>query len=280
MPGPNSGFSVSPGSNQRVHHPLYLLLLSIYAAAAGCQSVPLVAPVHSFEHRISRDQLILHSDFSLEKETRLIEELNDQRQWLTSRLRLAATEVPIHVHLFDSEVDYLKFMHHRFPTFASRRAIFVEAGDRLAVYAHRGDHLADDLRHELSHGYLHAAIPHLPLWLDEGLAEYFEVGSARGGLNSTHVRYLRQQQIIDDWTPSLARLEQLDLGNEMTQADYAEAWVWVHFLLESEHDLANVLLDYLADLRQGGAGALLSTRLHQRLAAPELAVVEHLQNLP
>ena len=137
----------------------------------------------------------------------------------------------------------------------------------------------DDLRHELSHGYLHAAIPHLPLWLDEGLAEYFEVGSARGGMNRAHLRLLRQKQIIDEWQPRIARLEQLTHGNEMTQADYAEAWAWVHFLLESEHDLANVLLDYLAGLRHGEAGTLLSTKLNERLAAPELAMVEHLEGL-
>lgn len=247
-------------------------------ATAGCQSI-VTGPQQSFEHRISRDQIILHTDTSLEAESRLVQELTDQRDWLTGKLRLSATDVPIHVFLFEDETAYMEHVERRYPGFSNRRAIFVNDGEQLTVYAYRGEHVADDLRHEVSHGYLHAAIPHLPFWLDEGLAEYFEVGRARNGLNQSHVRLLRQMQITDDWQPELNRLEQLQAPADMTQAHYAEAWMWVHFLLESEHDLANVLLDYLADLRQGGAGAMLSTQLRKRLARPELALAEHLENL-
>ena len=245
---------------------------------AGCQTL-VTGPARSFEHRISRDQIILHSDSSLEAESRLIKELTDQQSWLTGKLRLSATDVPIHVYLFEDEAAYTEHVGTRFPGFAKRRAIFVNNGEQLAVYAYRGEHVADDLRHEVSHGYLHAAIPNLPFWLDEGLAEYFEVGQAKDGFNQHHVRLLRQLRITDDWQPDLQLLEQLRVPEDMTQAQYAEAWAWVHFLLESEHDLAKVLIDYLAELRQGGAGAMLSTQVNKRLARPELALQEHLENL-
>lgn len=253
--------------------------LTLVAVSPGCHSLRITAPATPFEHRVARDQLILHSDFSLEKEQRLIEELTAQREWLTQELRLAATEVPIHVFLFADEANYHEQIERKFPAFGNRRAIFVEQGDQLSVYAHWSEHVADDLRHEVSHGYLHSAIPHLPLWLDEGLAEYFEVGKARGGLNRAHVRLLSQKRITEDWSPSLARLEQLDAAADMTQQDYAEAWAWVHLLLTSEHELSNILVDYLADLRQGGAGAMLGTQLGNRMAAPELALLEHLEGL-
>lgn len=254
--------------------------LALATVTIGCHSLRLPAPVTPFEHRIARDQLVLHSDFSLDEEHRLIEELTAQREWLTNTLRLSATEVPIHVYLFADDAAYYAEMERKFPEFANRRAIFVVNGDQLSVYAHWGEHVADDLRHEVSHGYLHAAIPNLPLWLDEGLAEYFEVGKARGGMNRAHVRLLSQKQITEEWSPSLARLEQIDAAAGMTQEDYAEAWAWVHMLLESEHELSNVLIDYLADLRQGGAGALLGTQLGNRMAKPELALLEHLESLP
>ncbi len=250
-------------------------------ALAGCQTLHTASRPAPFQHKLAREQLVVHSDFPLtEEEHRLIDELAAHREWLTAKLRLAATEVPIHVYLFADEGAYYDFLALRFPGFPSRRAIFVETDAELSVYAHWGDHVAEDLRHEVSHGYLHAAVPNLPLWLDEGLAEYFEVGSARQGMNRLHVEFLHQQHAAGEWRPDLTHLEQLASAADMTQADYAEAWAWVHFLLESEDDKTNVLTDYLADLQQGGAGARLSTRLRKRLAGPELALAEHIETLP
>ncbi len=45
------------------------------------------------------------------------------------------------------------------PSFPARRAFFVETDTRLAVYAYWGDRIAEDLRHEVAHGYLHACVP-------------------------------------------------------------------------------------------------------------------------
>ena len=256
------------------------LCLSVSLALAGCQTLHTASRPAPFEHKLAREQLVVHSDFPLtEKEHPLIDELAAHHEWLTAKLRLAATEVPIHVYLFADEAAYYDFLALRFPGFPSRRAIFVETDAELSVYAHWGDHVAEDLRHEVSHGYLHAAVPNLPLWLDEGLAEYFEVGSARRGMNRWHVELLHQQQTMGEWQPDLTHLEQLASAADMTQADYAEAWAWVHFLLESDDDKTNVLTDYLADLQQGGAGAQLSTRLRKRLAGPELALAEHVETL-
>ena len=202
-----------------------------------------------------------------------------QRDWLAEKLRLATTEVPIHVYLYADQQAYHEFVDLRYPGFGSRRAIFVEDYSELSVYAHWSEHVADDLRHEVSHGYLHAAVPNLPLWLDEGLAEYFEVGLARQGMNEPHAEFLRQRQAAGDWQPDLNRLEQIATAAEMTQADYSEAWAWVYFLLDPGGDKAELLTEYLDDLRHGGAGALLSTRVRRRLAGPELALVEHLETL-
>ena len=250
----------------------------LLTGACGCQTL-VQRPPQRFEHLVSRDQLILHSDVSLEQQEPLVDELVAQRQWLTEKLRHSATEVPIHIYLFEDEASYTEFIEPKFPDFASRRALFVETGDELAVYAYRGEHIAVDLRHEVSHGYLHAAVPNLPFWLDEGLAEYFEVGEQRHGLNRDHAHLLRQKLAAGQWQPDLMRLEQLGAASDMTQLEYAESWAWVHLLLESEPEQANLLLDYLADLRHGGAGALLSTQLQQRLADPEVALLAHLDAL-
>jgi len=245
----------------------------------GCQTFRTVAKPTLFAHELKREQIVLHGDFPLAQHERLVSELCAQRDRLATKLDLPTTDVPIHVYLFDDETKYYDFLALRFPGFPPRRAIFVESNADfdvgLAVYAYQGDHLAEDLRHEVTHGYLHAALPHLPLWLDEGLAEYFEVGSTHQGLNIAHLNHLNS---LTDFLPDLSRLEQLTAAADMTQQDYAESWAWVHFLLESDVDKTDLLTDYFADLQQG-ATTTLSTQLQKRLAGPELALLEHLQTL-
>jgi len=48
----------------------------------------------------------------------------------------------------------------------------------------------------------------VPLWLDEGLAEYFELPPAYAGVNFQHLDYLRNTT-GGPFRPDLARLEQL-----------------------------------------------------------------------
>ncbi len=255
------------------------IILSLSLLSAGCLSLRSPALQGPFQHRLVSEQLVLHSDFPLTEKQRLIAELSAQRDWLATTLRLATTDVPIHVYLFADEAAYYEFLDSHYPGFPPRRAIFVETDVELSVYAYWGEYVADDLRHEVSHGYLHAAVPHLPLWLDEGLAEYFEVGKARGGMNDAHITLLAERVASDDWQPDLARLEQLRSAADMTQTDYAESWAWVHFLLSSDDDKTDLLTDYLADLRQGATGATLKMRIDKRLAGPELALLEHIAAL-
>ncbi|NOY42702.1 MAG: DUF1570 domain-containing protein [Planctomycetes bacterium] len=259
----------------------HLIRLSMCLALGGCQSIHTTyAPAKpaSFVHQVERDPLIIHSDFLLPSEHRLIEELISQRGVLSEKLKLTPTNEPIHVYLFSDDKAYHDYVNQRFPNFANRRAIFVETDISLSVYAHWGDHVAVDLRHEVSHGYLHSAIPNLPFWLDEGLAEYFEVARGQHGVNQPHLDYLAAKADLEGWKPDISRLEQLPAAETMTQEDYAEAWAWVHFLLESG-DKAAILTDYLNDLRQGDDAGTLSTRISKRLAVPELALAEHLQSL-
>ena len=52
------------------------------------------------------------------------------------------------------------------------------AREDLLVYTYWGDRIQQDLRHELTHALLHSVLKDVPLWLDEGLAEYFELPPA------------------------------------------------------------------------------------------------------
>jgi hypothetical protein len=247
-------------------------------ACGGCHGLPLDPPKGTFLHSIPREQLVLHSDFHLPERHRLVEELVAERQRICDTLALQPSDEPVQVYLFNSESDYQAHVARHFPEFPLRRAIFVETDVELAVYAHWGDHVAEDLRHEVAHGYLHSMVPHLPLWLDEGLAEYFEVGRGQRGVNRPHVELLVGQAALGNWKPDLARLESLTDAGGMTQLDYAEAWAWVHFLLNSPDDKRSLLTDYLAELRRDKPEARISTQINRRLADAEAALLEHVRS--
>lgn len=231
-------------------------------------------------HPTTVGQLVFHADFILPSENRLIDEIVAERQIIYEKLRLKPSDRQIHVHLFADETDYKRHVSRRFPGFPERRAIFVETDRELAVYATWGEAVAEDLRHEVAHGYLHASVPNLPLWLDEGLAEYFEVSRGRDGVNRLHVDYLRGQLAVGGWRPNLPRLEQLIEAGELTQLDYAESWLWVHFLLHSEAGRETLLTGYLASLRPGEPAGSLADWVKASVENPHEAVVTYLRGLP
>lgn len=258
------------------------------AARLGCFGIPLLVGCAAIwtgrlsppqQNTLVRGQLVFHSDFPLPANHRLLEELTARRSDLEEKLGLPYSDEPIHVYLFDSGEQFAEFVRSRHPDFPPRRAFFLETDTRLLVYAQWGDRVAEDLRHEVTHGYLHSVISDVPLWLDEGLAEYAEASRAQHGVNGDHLKHLGQQIRQGVWQPNLPRLERLAPSGDLTQAQYAESWAWVHYLLESRPERAAALRDFLAALRQKGAAEPLSARLARIDPDPEQSLVAHIAGL-
>jgi hypothetical protein len=146
------------------------------------------------------------------------------------------------------------------------------------VYTAMGDRLIEDLRHEATHALLHAWVADLPLWLDEGLAEYFEVPEEAGGRNEEHLARLPGDR-ARAWQPDLVYLEQLKDVRKMTPRDYREAWGWVHYLLNGPPSGKAALLAYLADLRTRPDAPPLSERLRSTDGALGDNLIAHLERL-
>lgn len=250
----------------------------VVAGLAGCAVFHSAASLPT-ARSVVRDQLVIFSDFDLPTHHRLLDELVAQRGDLTRKLKLPQSDEPIHVYLFDSPTRFRSFIDKHYPGFPSRRAFFVETDTQLSVYAHWGDRVAEDLRHEVCHGYLHAVVPHLPLWLDEGLAEYFEVPRGQNGVHLPHLTALLEGYQLDRWRPDLTRLEALASASEMRQQDYAESWAWAHFLLESAGPRCESLRNYLARLRMTGAASPFSDVLRSTEPLAEQELIRHLESL-
>jgi hypothetical protein len=231
------------------------------------------------KNEIACEQLTIHSDFPLPENSGLVNDLVLLRSDINRQLTLPTSNEPIHVFLFDNAEHFRSFMRLHHPDFPSRRAFFLETKARMEIYAQGGDRLAEDLRHEVTHGYLHSAAPNLPLWLDEGLAKYYEVPRGRHGLNPQLIELFKNRPPSKPWMMDLPRLEKIRPDEEMTLNDYAEAWAWVHFLLEDRPEYREVLCRYLTDLRRDGTVEPLSDRIAAIVPQPEQAVIEHLQKI-
>jgi hypothetical protein len=224
------------------------ILFAISLAFCGCQAVdrPITLPVR---HQVKCEQLLVLSDFKLQKDHELIRELSNLREQEARLLELPLQRDPVVVYLFNNETEYRKYMATTFPKLPPRSAYFVGTPTELAVYTHWGQSVREDLRHEYTHGLLHSVMKRVPLWLDEGLAEYCEVsGPQPGGINREYATKL-STLLAQGWQPNLKRLEALDDNAQMRRADYQEAWAWVHFMLHGSPEGKRVLLSYLKDLR-------------------------------
>jgi len=256
-----------------------ILLLGIALASSGCASLHTSRPELPARNAVRLDQLVIHSNFELPKQHRLLEEVDALRWDVIAKLGLTASDEPIHVYLFENAEQFKAFIHSRFPDFPDRRAFFIESDTRLSVYAQWGEHVAVDLRHEVTHGYLHSMVQNLPLWLDEGLAEYFEVPRGTRGYHRVNIDDLTANLQAGRWRPDIHRLEALKSVSDMSRTEYAESWAWVHLLLETEPARRDLLRGYLAGLRKDAASEPLSYRLHQaNLDNPEL-LLDHVRAL-
>jgi len=105
------------------------------------------------------------------------------------------------------------------------------------------------LYHEYTHALLHLNFTGLPLWLDEGLAEFYgnsqlgEKESRIGTIDNTHLYILGQNKLLPIET--LLNVERSSPHyNEANRASvfYAESWALVHYLMMDEEAKKRQLL--------------------------------------
>jgi len=225
-----------------------------------------------------RGQLAIHSNFFLPATHPVIEDLQALRGDLTTALNLEPGGETIHLYLFRGPRELTEFTRASNAPLLDRRAYFLQTDQALCVFASWGDDIAEDLRHEVTHAYLHSRIPQPPLWLDEGIAEYFEVPRSSAGLHLDHLNLLHHGFRQSDFQVSLPRLEALDDPAQLTQADYALSWLWIHFLL-STPKTRQLLHDQLAAWSRHESPPPLSQRLSELDPLIEKRCREHFDRL-
>lgn len=176
----------------------------------------------------------------------------------TTDLRLASPR-PIRVMAFRSSGRFLPF----------RDALAGPGTDKTGVFATTNftnyilldgskKRLRQMMRHELTHLFMSNSFDTAPLWVNEGLAEFYETLGVQGDgllIGSPHprtVQLLRRERFL----PIREILEMTGSAEEFrsgprAEVIYAQSWAMIHYLLVARQDGQEQLRDYLALLLEG-----------------------------
>lgn len=154
------------------------------------------------------------------------------------------TPVPTRIYVFNTDDDFKPFKPmYKGKTNDNVGAFFVPTANQNYIALSSDDRLVDPLRpvfHEYEHFIINLNLNNIPLWLNEGLAEFYSTflskddgkKAAIGTPIARHVFTLREAQMLP-----LAKLfgvnHQSPDYNESRKAGifYAQSWALVHYLI-------------------------------------------------
>ena len=226
-------------------------------------------------------QFVYYSDFPLKTDLPLFKELSDLREQLYKELHLPPSDRIVQVFLFVDQASYEKYLKSHYAELPPRRAYFIKQDrvangtEELLVYTWWSEKVRQDLRHELTHGILHSVLKDVPRWLDEGLAEVYELPPENDGINANYLDYFQDGRVDLD----LNHLEKLSDVQQMLLPEYRQAWAWTHFILHSSRESKEVLLAYLQQLRLTNKPGPLLPRLKAVVDDPATALRKYLAKL-
>jgi hypothetical protein len=220
---------------------------------------------------------LIRSEFALRDVQALVDDLGDLQADLERMLHLKCEPGEIQIHLFRNRWSYNDYLSKRVPDGTKRQALFVQGTDAGRVYAYRHRGIETDVRHETTHALLHTALPYVPVWIDEGFAEYFEVPPGQREKHNPHQGELKWA-IRFGWRPRIEKLEaKQDLLDMNSKEDYRDAWGIVHFLLHGPPAAKEALAEYFEEIQSGKKPDPLSQHLRRRIPNLEQQIVDHLK---
>lgn len=183
---------------------------------------------------------------------------------LLTNVAAVNSPVPTSIFLFKNNKAFKPYTlpaHNRVPSLAG---YFLSRPDGNYIAINAEERAAQIIYHEYIHFFVNNNLPEVPLWFNEGLAEYYSTfesneDKTKIGLPvAHHIAFLRQHTTFSKLA-SLMSLDQLlekgdILHEEETKigAFYAQSWLLVHYLMQGqERRLRPRLSQYLMLLAQG-----------------------------
>lgn len=222
--------------------------------------------------QVSSDTYIVKSSAGVEKAKQVLQQLEAFHQLLGTVAfpHAELPELPIEVLLVgdDATLNQLE------PEYNGKKvqvAGFYQRGeDRdFIVLSGQAGGLTNVVYHELSHYFLSRGLASRPIWLTEGLAEYFATAKfGDGEVSLGDIPQDRPQRLRTTPLIALKDLFAVDSTsayyNESSKAGifYAESWAFVHYLMHGEH--AAQFKQYLEAMTKGDVNLLRFLNTNER----------------
>jgi TonB family protein len=225
--------------------------------------------------QVSSDTYIVKSSAGEERARRVLKELEGFHHLIGTSLVFGNTELPelpIEVLLIGDEAT----MKELEPEYNGRKvavAGYFQGGrDRdFIVLSGRmfPQTLTSVVYHELTHYFLARGLASRPMWLNEGLAEYFSTAEVRddeislGAISQDRLQMLQTFSLLP-----LKEFFAVDASspyyNESFKASvyYSQAWAFAHYMMHGEH--ATRFKQYLKALQKGDANLFQYLNVNER----------------
>lgn len=151
----------------------------------------------------------------------------------------------VNLYLFEDQESFLQWMEERGATGnADYAGVFLPASNEVAVWrwSPEDDSVAQTILHETSHVLLFQLSPASPVWLHEGLAQYFQTLKVQGNGRAVVTALPDAEKRIQNWVADqqLVTMRQylsLDdqawrkMAHELNAIPYTVAWATTAFLM-------------------------------------------------
>ncbi len=271
VPDANCYGAPSPSSRRR-----WLADCCRFFGAVMGVSVARAAEAASWPHEVQWGRFRFLGDRPLGEAKQWAEHLEELAGRMARELELARADAPIAVMVLGNQQILDRYLERYYPEVGGRRSLFLRHQDRSQVFVCRHPGLVEDLRHEVCHALLHLSVPNLPVWIDEGIAEYYEVPDDSEALHPVHGSRIAWLVRLGH-APSLKAMEQDSFDPGSSTGSYGDAWGWIHFLMTHSEVSRRVLVDHLAAMHAGDDRSTLHQRLERSLGNPRLAFLRHYQ---
>ncbi len=241
---------------------LTLTLLMLAPAVAAAKDKPVLPNTEGWlEARTANFTLYSNARERTTRKTAVeLERFRESLGRITQGLKLDA-QVPTTLLLFRNDKDYAPYRldDDGNPLNVSGYFLSGPFQNYITMNATAGSQPLRVVYHEYFHAVMKATLGDLPLWLNEGLAEYYSTFRTRGFLGvvevghpiDEHVQYYRQVSRLH-WPDVFRITPDSPSYNEGTRqgAFYAQSWLAVHYLCATD-ERARSLGRYLTMLRDG-----------------------------
>lgn len=246
-------------------------LARVHASVLKAEDGPLWREVYE----VSSKHYVVRTDLDLKTAREALSLLTSARDHYSTLLELDVPTglPPAHVYLFSGRASYLDYIDGVTGVRPESTAgLYSPTLDQLLVWnLPEREEMFATIRHEGFHQYAHHALPELPMWLNEGIAELFEGADftrgrrGRYGARVGHMAILRplfqtgflRLNVNGGLYQALTRVLAADRAlfyGSAREVNYALAWLLVHHLTNTTQQNRELLKDLVWRLDAGESG--------------------------